>query len=459
MEPYSNSKPTSTPSGAAAARAKAEPPGSRSPQSIVSAALAVARATASKAPDTALRVPAQSGGTPLAEMAQRDLDAALQLLAERAQYITGAKGAAIALRGGAKNDLICRASTSGSAVELGALLSTEFGLSGESVKARQALCCDDTSLDQRVNRQICRQLGIASVMVMPVVQDDQVLGVFELFSGKVRAFSERDLSALQRLSGMVETAVKLAQTPDQLAERLKTAEPAVLTKTPEVTVSADPRVRLDAEAPKVAEPESPAEEQHSGVSHPPVFAPEEQEWLDSLLDLAKGSEQRKPALWSAAHNTGAAAAPRPADSVESHVPPVLRNQAVCGACGFPVSPGRELCVECEEKQWRGQLKPTPRVAPTPLELVSAPRVPAIPEIDGSKQVIPHIAVVPSSQAETVTHISPPARPQSQQQREFVLSAGLEPRKSSANAWLSMNKYVVVGLLAVAGVLLVILILR
>src|SRR4029077_7529976 len=24
------------------------------------------------------------------------------------------------------------------------------------------------------------------------------------------------------------------------------------------------------------------------------------------------------------------------------------------ACGFPVSQGRKFCVECEEKQWRGQ---------------------------------------------------------------------------------------------------------
>ncbi len=35
-----------------------------------------------------LRFPAEDGGKSLSEMAQRDLNAALQLLAERAQYIT-----------------------------------------------------------------------------------------------------------------------------------------------------------------------------------------------------------------------------------------------------------------------------------------------------------------------------------------------------------------------------------
>src|SRR5207253_5602026 len=48
----------------------------------------------------ALRFPGEDGGKSLTEMAQRDLDATLQLLAERAQYISGASGAAIALREG-----------------------------------------------------------------------------------------------------------------------------------------------------------------------------------------------------------------------------------------------------------------------------------------------------------------------------------------------------------------------
>jgi hypothetical protein len=43
------------------------------------------------------------------------------------------------------------------------------------------------------------------------------------------------------------------------------------------------------------------------------------------------------------------------ESIETiAVPPVLRNLQKCQACGFPVSQGRALCVECEEKHWRGQ---------------------------------------------------------------------------------------------------------
>src|SRR5579864_4454123 len=184
----------------------------------VSAALAAQAAMAAS-----VRFPGEDGGRSLAEMAQSDLDAALQLLANRAQYITGASGAAIALRRNGTNDMLCRASSGTNAPELGALLSTEFGLSGESVRTKRTLRCDDAERDARVNREVCRQLGIASVVVMPVVNDDQVLGVFELFSGRAHAFGDRDLSAIQRLSQMVETAVRLAQASESLPKKLAQA--------------------------------------------------------------------------------------------------------------------------------------------------------------------------------------------------------------------------------------------
>ena len=195
---------------------------SRNPNVSISEALAAARLE--PAVVSPVRFPGEDGGRSLAEMAQRDLDAALQLLADRAQFITGASGAAIALRRRGRNDMLCRASAGSNAPELGALLSTEFGLSGESVRTRQLLRCDDAERDARVNHDVCRQLGIASVVVMPVANDDEVLGVFELFSGKANAFGERDLSAVQRLSEMVETAVRLACAAESFPEQLKTAE-------------------------------------------------------------------------------------------------------------------------------------------------------------------------------------------------------------------------------------------
>ncbi len=174
----------------------------------VSAAIAAENARLGTPGLTMPRFPGEDSGHSLAELARADLDAALQLLADRAQYITGASGAAIALRRGEHNDMLCRARVGSNAPELGALLSMEYGLSGESVRTRQLLRCDDAERDPRVNRDLCRELDIASVVIMPILQERQALGIFELLSGKANAFNERDLSALTRLAEMVVTALR-----------------------------------------------------------------------------------------------------------------------------------------------------------------------------------------------------------------------------------------------------------
>ena len=101
-----------------------------------------------------MRFPGEDGGRSLAEMAQRDLVATLQLLAERAQYITGATGSAIALRDAGQ--MVCRASAGSSAPEVGAQLQVNSGLSGESVRTKRTLRCDDAA------RSGCERLAVVS---------------------------------------------------------------------------------------------------------------------------------------------------------------------------------------------------------------------------------------------------------------------------------------------------------
>jgi GAF domain-containing protein len=383
----------------------------RTRQASVSAALAAVRAEGSPAVASSVRFPAEDGGRSLAEVAQRDLDSALQLLADRAQYITGASGAAIALRRIGKNDMLCRASAGSTAPELGALLSTEFGLSGESVRTRQALRCDDAERDVRVNRDVCRQMGIASVVVMPVVNDDEVLGVFELFSGKANAFGARDVSAVQRLSEMVETAVRLARATENLSDRLKTPATSALevqeaevlegqvledqvlegqvledivveasgleesvleerepvkVEVPETAKKLEPletgTPRM-IEAPANREADVPANHEAAAVKPTEVKIPASSQEKAETVSVAPSAEAqpKKQLFWSVAANPVADAGKRE-EADQSHVPPVLRGLRKCDACGFPVSAGRALCVECEEKKWRGQLKVSKVVA-------------------------------------------------------------------------------------------------
>lgn len=460
----------------------------------------------------------------LAEMAQRDLDAALQLLADRAQYITGATGAAIALRRDGRNDMLCRASTGSNAPELGALLSTEFGLSGESVRTRQLLRCDDAERDARVNREVCRKQGIASVVVMPVVNDDEVLGVFELFSGKANAFGERDVSAVQRLSEMVETAVRLAQATVTLPEKLKTtesagaetasavapevqgdpsdhildeeifAEPAVEVQKPVGEAAGEPVVVQPSQA-SAAAPAAPVVASTTAeilptpvVADPPAVAQ-----ATAAVETAASPQAAAPAkklFWSAAVSAGADSE-KPAESDQSHIPPMLRALRKCEACGFPITAGRVLCVECEEKKWRGQLK-RPPAADRPVEAAAAKGAVSLGKVEGqafaaaahaaakTSSVVPSRSAAgalpapagpPRAETQKIEVAAPPApetakratrevpvepSPQSSESPTPVVFSGV---LETSQPWFAANKYIIGVLLVVAAAVAAFFLLR
>lgn len=447
----------------------------RTAQASLSAALAAATANASA------RVPAEQSGGTLAELAQRDLDATLQLLADRAQYITGSTGVAIALRRSGKNDMLCRASTGSNAPELGALLSAEFGLSGESVRTRQVLRCDDIERDERVNREVCRQLGISSVAVMPVVNDDEVFGVFELFSGKVNAFGERDLIALKRLSEMVETAVKLSRAAEQVPESV--LETASVDRPVAPTASGPAGAKAPAENLAIAlEAEFVADAvlpQEPGAVSPAAEVPSQpQAGQNQTTSITSGNRTaepfaqkpvlqapaaetlNRPLLWSMALDPMATAAPTQAGQDE--VPATLRNLRKCEVCGFPVSPGRTFCVECEEKKWRGQLK-TPRTsavqrgasstaaaaAPAPAQQPPDRVAYKSSQPANQAQAPKSISTVPVPAARSSTVSRPAAESASRPpaaEPELILSAALPPSQS----WVAAHKFVILTLLVLGA---------
>jgi hypothetical protein len=166
-----------------------------------------------------VRFPGEDGGRSLSQVAERDLSAALQVLAERAQNMTGATGAAIAL--GTSSVMVCSASAGDSAPPVGAELQVESGLSGESVRTRKTLCCDDAQTDERVNRESCEALGIASVVVLPMVEGNEVVGVFELFSDRPYAFGVTDIKALERLAAMVLEARRKSPSGEAVLDETK----------------------------------------------------------------------------------------------------------------------------------------------------------------------------------------------------------------------------------------------
>lgn len=250
-----------------------------------------------------VRFPGDDGGQSLAHTAQRDLDAALQLLAERARYITGAMAATIALR--ENSGLVCRASTGSIKQRLGAPMQVGSGLAAESMRTRRILRCQDAGADSRVHAESCRKYGIGAAMVMPLVRGQEIVGVFELLSATPNTFEERDLNAMERLGEMIETAV----------------EHAAAARQPE------PDINLDD---ILAEPEV--------IPLPPVSAhPVRSPQVPEMHVVTAPS---------------ASSAPPQAIAEPEGDGPLLERGTIgsCRACGFPISSSRTMCVDCQAGQ-------------------------------------------------------------------------------------------------------------
>ncbi len=134
-----------------------------------------------------------------------DRDAALQLIARRAQVFTRSSGVAIALAEGA--EMTCRAIAGPDTPPVGARLQIGSGFSGACVRSGMLLHCQDTETDPIVDRESCRALGIRSMVAAPIRTGGQVTGLLEAFSPRAHNFGAEDEIVLQRLALMVSGAL------------------------------------------------------------------------------------------------------------------------------------------------------------------------------------------------------------------------------------------------------------
>ena len=282
----------------------------------------------------------------------------LQLLVERAQYITGATGASLALPNG--EDMVCRASAGVSAPPVGARLQVRSGLTGESITRRQLLRCDNAENDPRVNLETCRKMGIASIVVLPLLRrSGEIRGLFELFSDHTYAFEERDLSALERMADLTLTALELAEGQPGPVAGFAGAGVAARSVMPD-----EPRVET-AEAPAATaglEPAGVEQKIHEEQDQKPDRGPDQEPAQDKVEAAIL-----PPVKSTGSESVVASVLEEPSAALQlAPVPEAMQSVQKCVACGFPVSEGRAYCLDCDNKE----NKPSASLEPVAVELPS-----------------------------------------------------------------------------------------
>jgi len=123
---------------------------------------------------------------------------AMEFLCRRSQALTGAAGASIELVEG--EYLKCEFCSGVARPYAGQHRQFEGGLSGLAVKSGVPLYAADTELDERVDRQGCRQAGVRSLICAPLCVANQVIGLLNVISDQPDAFQPRDIHHLRILT-------------------------------------------------------------------------------------------------------------------------------------------------------------------------------------------------------------------------------------------------------------------
>ncbi|HZQ17196.1 MAG TPA: hypothetical protein VFA90_00630 [Terriglobales bacterium] len=214
--------------------------------------------------------------------AKLELYACLQLLAERARFITGASRTSIGVREG--EHFIYRAGSGNGFPEIGveAELSTELSILHPFARPNERS------------------------LIAGVVQGSNIAAFIQLVSDSFE-FGDEDLQAVSRLAGIVATAIRHMQAAEASRDLIMSQSE---TFGPQGVVSEPAR-----DDPKTED-----------------------------LTLADANQPSKPIplLWHAPEGASA--------TTSSATVPEKSNLAVrlCESCGFPVSPGRKVCMDCEE---------------------------------------------------------------------------------------------------------------
>jgi TonB family protein len=157
----------------------------------------------------------------------------LAVVAQRAQAFTNASGVAIALSEGNADEIVCRARSGASAPDVGASLRVDGTFTGLCIQTGKELRCDDCETDTRVDTAAIRALGIRSMVVTPIREDNKVVGVLAAFAPTPHAFTITHVAVLKTMADQISALLqkeRRAREENPQAEAPRPAAPVITAK-------------------------------------------------------------------------------------------------------------------------------------------------------------------------------------------------------------------------------------
>jgi len=188
----------------------------------------------------------------------------LAVVAQRAQAFTNASGVAIALSEGNADEIVCRARSGASAPDVGASLRVDGTFTGLCIQTGKELRCDDCETDTRVDTAAIRALGIRSMVVTPIRDENKVVGVLAAFAPTPHAFTITHVAVLKTMADQISALLQKERRTRDENPQAEVSRPApaapVITAKPVVGASSAPPappsvvIKPSSSAPRAAAP-------------------------------------------------------------------------------------------------------------------------------------------------------------------------------------------------------------
>lgn len=179
----------------------------------------------------------------------------LAVIAQRAQAFTNASGVAVALTEGNADEIVCRARSGASAPDVGAVLRVEGTFTGLCIQTGKELRCDDCETDTRVDMAAIRALGIRSMVVTPIREENRVIGVLAAFAPTPHAFTITHVAVLKTMADQIAVLLQKErrmrdENPQAVAP--SPSAPAIVAKPVDAPTPVVPPVVIKSAAPQAA---------------------------------------------------------------------------------------------------------------------------------------------------------------------------------------------------------------
>jgi hypothetical protein len=129
-----------------------------------------------------------------------NLDRALDFIAACSLKVSNGSGVAIARL--ESNQLIYCAAKGSAINEIGRRLPAVFSFSARSESKTEILRVENAQTDSRIQAEICRQFGAASLLILPIFHHHVITGILQVHFSEAHSFLDREVRAYRLMAGM-----------------------------------------------------------------------------------------------------------------------------------------------------------------------------------------------------------------------------------------------------------------